>query len=119
MAEKTRIIEVYEKAGAFSSVFKRFSGIKQDYNYSDLALLRKLLSNEKARMLHVIKIKKPKSIYSLAKFLGRDFKTVRDDIILLKKFGLIDLISERSSKGNRISHRPILNATTLNIVIRV
>jgi predicted transcriptional regulator len=125
MAEKTRIIEIYEKSGAFTSVLKRFSPsksskeeAKQEYNYSDLALLRKLFSNEKARLLHTIKTKKPTSIYSLAKLLGRDFKSVRDDVILLKKFGFLDLVQEKS-KTKRISHRPVLNVSSINVIIRI
>jgi len=117
MAEKTRIIDIYEKKGGFVSVFRRFSGEKKDYNYSDMALLRQLLSNEKARLLNVIKTKKPTSIYSLAKFLQRDFKTVRQDIKTLQKFGFIDLIEEK--KNNRITHRPIITANTINIIVRV
>lgn len=117
MAEKTRIIDVYEKAGTFSSVFRKFKGEKKDYNYHDLGLLRQLLSNEKARLLNVVKNKKPNSIYALAKFLRKDFKTVRDDIILLKKFGFIDLIEGKT--GNRTTHRPVLTATTINIVLRI
>ncbi|MFA5019530.1 MAG: hypothetical protein WC533_00345 [Candidatus Pacearchaeota archaeon] len=119
MAEKTRIIDIYEKTGTFTSVFRRFTGEKKDYNYDDLAVLRRLLSNEKARILHAIKNQKPLSIYALAKFLHRDFKSVREDILLLKKFGFIDLIQEKSGKTNRINHRPVISATTVNIVIRI
>ncbi|MEA3329417.1 MAG: hypothetical protein U9Q06_01615 [Nanoarchaeota archaeon] len=117
MADKTRIIDIYEKGGTFKSVFRKFTGQKRDYNYSDLALLRKLFSNEKARLLNTIKMKQPTSIYSLAKFLGRDFKTVRDEIILLKKFGFIEILEEK--RQGRTSHRPVLTATSINIIIRI
>ena len=119
MVEKTRIIEIYEKEGAFSSVFRKITGQKgsEDYNTSDLSIIRQLLSNEKARLLHTIKIKQPKSIYSLAKILERDFKTVREEIILLKKFGFIELVEEKT--GNRITHRPIIAANSVNIIVRI
>ena len=117
MAEKTRIIDIYEKSGTFTSVFRRFTGQKKDYNYSDLGILRQLLSNEKARLLNVIKTKQPASIYALAKFLGRDFKTVKQDIDLLKKFGFIDIIEEK--RNNRTLHRPVITATTINIMVRI
>jgi len=117
MADKTRIIDIYEKSGAFTSVFRRFTGEKKDYNYGDLSVLRQLLSNEKARLMHVIKVKKPKSIYQLAKFLNRDFKTVREDLKLLQKFGFIELIEEKDK--NRISHRPVLTTTNINVNIRI
>lgn len=118
MAEKTRIIEVYEKGGTFSSVFRRFTGYKEEFNLKDLSILRQLLSNEKARLLYTIKTKKPTSIYGLAKLLKRDFKTVRDEVLLLKKFGFLELI-ESKSKGKRISYKPVLTASTINIVVRI
>ena len=117
MAEKTRIIDVYEGSGRFKSVFRKFTGQKKDYNYKDLGLLRQLLSNEKARLLHVVKTTKPTSIYALAKFLKRDFKTVREDILLLKKFGFIELVSGKT--GKRITHKPLITATTINVVLRI
>lgn len=117
MPEKTRIIDIYEKGGAFTSVLRRFTGQKKDYNFTDLALLRRLLTNEKARLLNVIKIKKPDSIYTLAKFLGRDFKSVREDIKLLERFGFIDLVEEH--KGHRITHKPVITANLLNIIVRI
>ncbi len=117
MAEKTRIIDIYEKKGGFTSYFRKFSGSKKDYNFSDLSLLRQLFSNEKARLLHFIKMKKPDSIYSLAKSLGKDFKTVRSDIEILKKFGFIEISEEK--KNGRIIHKPFLTANTINISIRI
>ena len=116
MAEKTRIIDVYEKGGAFSAVFRKFTGKKKDYNTSDMSLLRQLLSNEKARLLHVIRMRNPGSIYELAKFLERDFKNVREDLILLKKFGFVDFIAER--KGKRRTHKPIITSNAVNIIVR-
>lgn len=117
MADKTRIIDIYEKGGRFKSVFKKFTGLKKDYNIKDLSLVRKLLSNEKARLLHVVKTKEPNSLYALAKFLDRDFKSVREDIILLKKFGFIDLVEEKS--GKRKTHKPIITANSISINIRI
>lgn len=117
MAEKTRIIEIVEKGGAFSSILKRFRNEKEDYNFKDLAILRQIFSNEKARMMNMIKSKNPSSIYQLAKLLGRDFKSVRDDLKLLEKFGFIELIPEKSK--NRINHRPILTTTTINIIVKI
>ena len=119
MADKTRIIDIYEKDGTFQSIFKRFSSIheKEEYNTHDLSLVRRVLSNEKARLLHTIKVKQPKSIYSLAKILDKDFKTVRENVILLKKFGFLDLIEEKS--GKRRLHKPVLTANSINITIRI
>ena len=83
---KTISISVGEKGGTFSSIFDKIKGKKKN---SGISSLRQLLSNEKARLLHVCKLKKPESIYALAKLLGRDFKAVRKDIRLLEEFGFI------------------------------
>ena len=117
MASKTREITIVDKRGAFEAFFKKFSGEKEDYDFEGLSVLRKLLSNEKARLLHVIKTKNPPSLYKLAKILKRDFKSVVQDIKLLERFGFIDMISEKTGKRERL--RPILVVDSININLRV
>ena len=55
MAEKnikSRQITLTEKEGTFSALFKRFKG---DSKQSEVSVLRQLLSNEKAKLLHICK----------------------------------------------------------------
>jgi|SRR3989344_2269528 len=113
---KTREITITESGGAFS-LFKSPKMSKEDYDFSGLLALRQLLSNERARMLHVIKNQKPGSIYSLSKLLGRDFKAVMGDINLLGRFGFIELIEEKTKK--RVRHKPeiIVDEVSINIKI--
>ena len=63
---KTREINLKEAKGSFLLMRKEKTS-KKDYDFSGILALRQLLSNEKARMLSVIKEKKPTSIYDLAK----------------------------------------------------
>jgi len=72
--------------------------IKSSDSEFSIKQFKQLLSLEKARILHVLKAKKPKSIYSLAKELKRDFKAVRQDIKMLEQFGLVRLIPEEDKK---------------------
>jgi len=67
--------------------------------------------------LHIIKTQKPRSIYDLAKRLGRGFKSVNDDIKLLERFGFIEMIEEKTK--NRVRHRPeiVVDAVTINVII--
>ena len=118
MAKKsrTRDITITESQGVFA-LFTKQRGKKQDYDFSGVFALRQLLSNERARILHVIKTKKPNSIYALAKELGRSFKSVSDDIKLLERFGFIDLIEEKTK--NRIRHRPEIVVDEVNINIKI
>ncbi len=118
MAEKGKVkeIDIKLKHGAFSTFFRRFTVDGRVYgglDFTDITALRQLLSNEKARILHTIQDSKPKSVYELAKRLGRDFKSVRKDIELLKQFELIRL--EAESKGKRRSLKPVLNFSRLQI----
>ncbi|MFH1802151.1 MAG: hypothetical protein ABH864_01730 [archaeon] len=118
MAEKTKVreITIIDEGGSFNALMKRFTGTR-DYDFEGLTLLRRLLSNEKARLMHMIKKDRPGSIYELAKKLGRDFKSVSDDIKLLEKFGFIDMIAEKS--GNRRRHRPVLVVDSMHIHIKL
>ena len=121
---KTREITIIESRGAFSlpkgalSLFKKSATTsKKDYDFEGISALRHLLSNEKARMLNVIKTQNPGSIYELAKKLNRRFKPVADDIRLLERFGFIEL-SEEKIKG-RIRHKPEVIVDTVTIHIKV
>jgi predicted transcriptional regulator len=118
MAEKTktREITITDDAGTFNAFFRRFSGEKE-FDFKGIEVVRKLLSNERARILHTVKIKKPNSIYGLAKLLKRDFKSVNDDIKLLEQFGFIDMISEKTGKRERL--RPVIAVDSMHIYIKI
>jgi predicted transcriptional regulator len=119
MAEKThktRTITVEQNQGTFSAIFNRFKSEKTKHP-TEISLLRSLLSNEKARILHVIKTKQPNSIYELTKILGRDFKSVRQDLATLEEFGFIEMIPIH--KGRREKFKPLLVLDTLEIKLEL
>ncbi len=118
MAEKskTREITIIDDEGVFNTFLKRFTGEK-DYDFQGIETLRKILNNEKARLMHIIKTKKPNSIYSLAKLLKRDFKSVSDDIKLLEKFGFLEMTAEKTGKRERL--KPSLIIDTMYIKIKI
>ncbi len=116
MATKTREITITQSGGAFS-ILKKGLFSRKDFDFEGLSALRRLLSNEKARLLHVLKTQKPGSIYLLAKKLGRNFKTVNDDIKLLERFGFIELIEEKTK--NRRRHRPELIIDSLIVNLKI
>ncbi|MBU3907554.1 MAG: hypothetical protein KKA64_04875 [Nanoarchaeota archaeon] len=117
---KVREITITESKGAFS-IFNipPFSKtpVSKEYDFSGIAVLRQLLSNEKARILNVIKTENPKSIYALAKTLGRTFKSVNDDIRLLERFGFINLIEEKTK--NRKRFKPEIAVDTMTIHFKI
>jgi len=114
---KTREITITDDKGAFTSFFKRIAGEKSDFNFKGLASLRTLLSNEKARIIHVIKTRSPKSIYNVAKMVQRDFKSVSEDIKLLEEFGFIDLIKEKTGSRERLKPVVIVDSIKIEIIL--
>jgi len=113
---KTKTITLKHESGMFTSIFRGFKS-NEKYKNPDVAMLRSMLSNEKARLLHVLKAKQPNSLYELTKLLGRDFKSVRQDVRLLEDFGLVEMIP--IVKGKREKLKPLLVLDELKINIEI
>ncbi|MEM4270666.1 MAG: hypothetical protein QXO70_01065 [Candidatus Pacearchaeota archaeon] len=111
MKQKTRIVNLYITPGALAFLFRK----TEDYDFSELSQFRQVLSNERAKIINIIKTKNPESIYHLAKIAKRDFKSVLKDISILQKFGIINL--EKSEKGKRKKFKPVLAIDKLQINI--
>jgi predicted transcriptional regulator len=111
---KIRYVEINTNKENFVTKFIRNS---KEPDFSDVKLLRKLLSNEKSRILYFLKNKNPTSIYSLAKMLGKDFKSVAENLKILERFGFIEFVSEK--KGERESLRPVLSTESVQIIINI
>ncbi|MBS3089387.1 winged helix DNA-binding protein [Candidatus Pacearchaeota archaeon] len=119
MAQKTRTreINIVDKGGTFNTFFRKLTGDEHEYDFEGLEMLRKLLSNERARVLHTIKYQNPRSLYELAKYLKRDFKSVSDDIKLLERFGFVEMVSERTGKRERLHPTLVVERLIINIKI--
>lgn len=113
---KVREITITQNKGTFS-IFKKPRKSNKNYDFEGVLALRQLLSNEKARILHVIKTKQPISIYDLAKQLGRTFKSVSDDVKLLERFGFISLIEETTKKRKRLRPKIMIDTITINVKV--
>jgi predicted transcriptional regulator len=111
---KVRYVDINVNKENFVS---KLIGEKKSHDFSDVKLLRKLLSNEKSRILYALKTKNPPSIYALAKLLSRDFKSVRNDIKLLERFGFIEFHLEKT--GKREALKPVLIINKLQIIIDI
>ena len=113
---KTASIVLENKEGAFSSLFSRFTH-KKTPEKSEIAMLRTILTPGKSHLLHVLRQKQPNSIYELAKLLGRDFKSVRQDVLILTDFGVIETIPVH--KGNRQKLKPLLVVDEFKIHLKL
>lgn len=118
MVEKKRIKTRYLDINVDERGFVSKLLLKQkEQDFSDIDLLRKVLSNEKARILNILKNEEVRSIYDLARRLGRDFKAVHSDLKVLERFGFIEFHSEKN--GQRESLKPVLIVEELRLVINI
>ncbi len=69
---------------------KKYAGM-EIITFPDFETLGRVITGARVELLNVIRVKKPKSIQELARFVKRDFKNVYQDVKLLAEFGLIDL----------------------------
>lgn len=117
--KRTKKITINQESGAFSAIFSRLRGkeTQEKEKNPEISLLRSILSQERARMLHILKEKKPNSLYELAKLLGRDFKSVRADILTLERAGLVETIPIH--KGKREKLKPLLVVDALEVTINL
>ncbi len=81
----------------------------------DMETVRKVLTPERIRIISMIKEKKPKSIYELAKMLGRNRSSVMRDLKHLTTLGLVEF----DDSGRRNRKRPVVKYEEINIVIPI
>lgn len=69
--------------------------------FSSVKEFEKFFSMQKFHILNYIKLKKPESIYSLAKMVHRDFANVSKDCASLYELGFIILRDSDHPRGNK------------------
>jgi len=79
--------------------FDKTNKIKGVY-FESLGAVRKILTDNRLDVWRAIRDKKPESITQLAEILGRGFRSVHRDVMLLKDLGLIKLIEGPGRRGN-------------------
>lgn len=106
--------DLEEVVEAFKKVERReFEGEEEKIVVDSLDTLRRVLTPERLRILHVIKTRKPESIYELAKILNRDRSSVVKDLEYLKLLGLVEF-EELEVKGKK---KPIVTYDEIIIAV--
>ncbi|MBC7538823.1 MAG: hypothetical protein H7281_08380 [Bacteriovorax sp.] len=82
-----------------SNKFKK-SYKKNGIYFESLTAVRKILTDNRLEVWRAIRDKKPESITHLAEILGRGFRSVHRDVMLLKELGLIRLTEGPGKRGN-------------------
>ena len=84
--------------------------------FQSLKAMRKVLTEERLRIVKTIKKEHPSSIYELAKILGRDVKNTFDDVQFLAQAGLLEL---RKKKEGREKTTPMVKYDKILLEIQV
>ena len=91
------------------AAFKPKLGIRQPQvvrpAMADVETARAIFTEGRLKIIQILKVKSPHSIYALAKLLDRDFKNVYDDVTFLTQLGILEI--EEASSG-RHQKKPIL-----------
>ncbi|MDD4975359.1 MAG: hypothetical protein PHY93_13450 [Bacteriovorax sp.] len=76
------------------------SNKKKGIYFESLTAVRKILTDNRLEVWRAIRDIKPESITHLSEILGRGFRSVHRDVMLLKELGLIKLIEGPGRRGN-------------------
>ncbi len=85
--------------------------------FENIETMRKAITEERVKILKVVKERHPKSIYELAKMLHRNLKNVSDDVHYLAGLGLIEL--ERAKSNGREKTVPLVHYDKILLEIPV
>jgi len=102
---------VWEKIEKGEKV-KKHEGI----SFESIDDMRKVLTEERLRILKTIKKEHPQSIYELAKMIHRDIKNTFDDVQFLAQAGLVEL---KKTKDGREKTTPLVNYNRILLEIQV
>ena len=96
---------------------RRLAGREGVY-FTSIEAARNLLTPNRLALLRAIRMKRPGSIYELAKITGRDLKNVQDDLRLLERYGLVRIGHGRSSGKRKVRiPQAVFNEIALRIAI--
>ena len=87
--------------------------------FDSIDAMRAVLTNNRLLILKTIREHKPKSVYGLARLLGRDLKNVNEDLRLLSSIGLVTLKTMASSQTSRRRTKPSVDYTKIVLEIAV
>ncbi len=74
----------------------------------------KILTNERIRLLQIVREKKPESISELARLLNRSQSNVSNDVKYLEGIGLLEL---EEKKGSVLYKKPVVNYDAVRITV--
>lgn len=63
----------------------------EEVSFQNIDTLRRILTDKRMELLHVIRQHHPRSVYELAKIVNRDLKNVNEELQILVELGIVSL----------------------------
>jgi len=89
---------------------------QEGISFDSIDAMRKVLTEERLKVLRAIKKEHPESVYELAKKLKRDIKNTFNDVHFLAEAGLLEL---KKTKNGREKTTPLVNYDKILLEILV
>ena len=113
MKTKTIVVQIKSLDDALDEFVQVAKAVKAKKNVeprkgtyvADVETARAIFTEGRMKIIQLLKVKSPQSIYALAKLLDRDFKNVYEDVTFLTQLGILKI--EEASTG-RHQKKPIL-----------
>ncbi|MCM2359157.1 MAG: hypothetical protein NDI77_13490 [Geobacteraceae bacterium] len=105
-------LDDFVKAGEALERGEKVKPVKGIY-FTNLDAFRKVLTQKRLELLHIIKTEHPESITQLARLAGRDVTNVADDVKYLAEVGLVEMKKEKRA------HIPTVNYDAISLRIAV
>lgn len=87
--------------------------------FDSIDAMRAVLTNNRLLILKTVREHKPKSVYQLARLLGRDLKNVNQDLRLLSSVGLVTLKKMAAPQTLRKRTKPSVDYAKIVLEIAV
>ncbi|MBI4147675.1 hypothetical protein HY490_00115 [Candidatus Woesearchaeota archaeon] len=88
----------------------------EEISFKSIDAVRKVLTEKRMQLMHVIKQHSPDSIYELAKIVNRDLKSVNTDMSILLDLGLVSVETLREERKRT---KPRVEFDKLNVEIAI
>ncbi|MBI3076697.1 MAG: hypothetical protein HYY85_06880 [Deltaproteobacteria bacterium] len=118
---RVRIKPVEEALGEFKEAYLAATqGRPYSYRggvyFTSLEAVRNVLTARRMLLLHTVREKCPRSIYALARLLGRNIKNVHADVQLLEELGLLTLVEGPKGRGAK---QPKATCDSIEVTIAI
>ncbi|WP_297058692.1 HTH domain-containing protein [Thermosulfurimonas sp.] len=85
--------------------------------FPDWRTMRKVLSEKRLELLKAVRKHRPASVYELARILGRNLRSVQQDVKVLSELGFLELEKNPQGKRDRLTPKVDYDKVVLEVAL--